>query len=235
MTRGFVFVLCVLVSGWSGWGQTTPAIAGVVNAASGQSAIESGSLASIYGTGLAATTHTLQSSDYSGTSLPTTLASVSVLIDGKPAALLYVSPTQINVQVPADTATGSVVVQVKGPNGTATGTATLASYAPGIFILPGGFAAAVHNSNGTIAVPAGTLANVSNTSAAVPGETLQVYATGLGPTPSRENRGKDHERVRSPQAFAGLESAGDRRSGGDRRGDRTSVRRGRRARVRLRH
>jgi uncharacterized protein (TIGR03437 family) len=178
----FLLALCGLVSGLPAIGQTTAAISTVVSSASGQSNIASGSLATIYGSGLAATTHTLQGSDLTGTSLPTTLANVTVLIDGKSAALLYVSPTQINLQVPADATTGPVSVQVKGPNGTATGTATLAAYAPGIFTLTGGFAAAVHNNNGTVAVPAGTLANSPNTSSAVPGEYLQVYATGLGPT-----------------------------------------------------
>ncbi|HEY6346621.1 MAG TPA: DUF1800 family protein [Bryobacteraceae bacterium] len=173
---------CFLIAGLSASGQTAPAISAVVNSASGQSAVESGSLATIYGTGLATATHTLQPSDISDTSLPTTLANVTVLIDGKNAAIFYVSPGQINVQVPADTATGSVAVQVKGPNGTATGTATLASYAPGIFMLTGGYAAAVHNTGGQIVAPAGALGGSITTSPAVPGEALQVYGTGLGPT-----------------------------------------------------
>jgi uncharacterized protein (TIGR03437 family) len=173
---------CFLIAGLSTSGQTTPAISAVVNSASGQSTVESGSLATIYGAALATTTHAVQSSDISGTSLPTTLANVTVLIDGKSAAILYVSPGQINVQVPADTATGSVAVQVKGPNGTATGTATLASYAPGIFMLTGGYAAAVHNTGGQIVAPAGALGGSITSSPAVPGEALQVYATGLGPT-----------------------------------------------------
>ena len=182
MKRACVFGLCLLTSGVSGFGQTTPAISAVVNAASGQNTVESGSLAAIYGTGLATDTDTAQASDDSGTSLPTTLAGVTVLIDGKSAAILYVSPGLINVQVPMDTATGPVPVQVKGPNGTASGTATLASYAPGIFVFSGGYAAAVHGSNGAVVAPAGALGSSITSSPAVPGETLQVFATGLGPT-----------------------------------------------------
>jgi uncharacterized protein (TIGR03437 family) len=43
----------------------------------------------------------------------TTLDNVSVLIDGKKAAIAYVSPTQLNVQAPLDTATGMVPVQTR--------------------------------------------------------------------------------------------------------------------------
>src|SRR5580658_9912056 len=182
MKRGCLLGCGFLTLAWSAAGQTAPAISAVINAAGGQSTITSGSLATIYGTGLATTTQGLQASDISGTSLPTTLANVTVLIDGKNAAILYVSPGQINVQVPADAATGSVAVQVKGPNGTATGTATLATYSPGIFMLTGGYAAAVHNAGGQIVAPAGALGASITTSPAVPGEALQVYATGLGPT-----------------------------------------------------
>lgn len=182
MQRACLWVLCFLTLGWSAFGQTTPVIQAVVNSASGQGAIESGSLATIYGSALATTSYTARASDNTGTSLPTTLQNVTVTIDGKSAALLYVSPGQINVQVPADAATGPVAVQVKGPNGTASGAATLAAYAPGIFVLPGGYAAAVNNSNGVVVAPAGALGGSITSAPAAPGQTLQVYLTGLGST-----------------------------------------------------
>ena len=48
--------------------------------------------------------------------LPVTLGGVSVTFNGAPAALLYVSSTQINVLIPASVAPGKVqvVVQVNG-------------------------------------------------------------------------------------------------------------------------
>ena len=103
--------LLFLTFGPTLFGQT-PTITGVSNNASGAPAIESGSWVSIYGAGLAATTRSWQASDFSGTNLPTKLDGVSVQIDGKTAAISYISPGQLNVQAPTDTAAGPVPVQV---------------------------------------------------------------------------------------------------------------------------
>ena len=166
------------------FGQTTggPAITGVINGASGAAVIESGSWVSIYGTGLATTTRAWKSSDISGTTLPTTLDDVSVLIDGKKAAIAYVSPGQLNVQAPTDTVTGMVPVQVTSLNGTASSTANLQNYAPAFFPVQAKYAAARHNSDGVMVAPVGYLGSSVASRPAVPGETLQIYATGLGPT-----------------------------------------------------
>jgi len=166
-------------------GQTTsggPVITGVLNNASGTPVIESGSWVSIYGSGLSTTTGSWQSSDISGTTLPTTLDNVSVLIDGKKAAIAYVSPGQLNVQAPTDSATGMVPVQVSGPNGTASATANLQNYSPAFFPVQAKYAAARHNSDGVEVAPVGFLGSSVTSRPAVPGETLQIYATGLGPT-----------------------------------------------------
>src|SRR5579863_7167658 len=98
--------LLFLALGSSLFGQTStggPTITGVSNNASGASSIESGSWVSIYGSGLSATTRSWQASDFSGNNLPTTLDNVSVLINGKKAAISYISPGMLNVQAPADT------------------------------------------------------------------------------------------------------------------------------------
>ncbi len=166
-------------------GQTTsggPVITGVSNNASGTPVIESGSWVSIYGTNLATTTRSWKASDISGTTLPTTLDNVSVLIDGKNAAIAYVSPGQLNVQAPTDTATGMVPVQVTSPNGTASATANLQNYSPAFFPVQARYAAALHNSDGVEVAPVGFLGSSVTSRPAVPGEILQIYATGLGPT-----------------------------------------------------
>lgn len=157
-------------------GQT---VTSVSNSASGAAAVESGSWVSIYGTGLSATTRPWQTSDFSGNNLPTTLDGVTVLIDGKKAAISYVSPIQLNVQVPADTATGSVSVQVTSSLGSATSTTTLAAYAPGLFVQ-GKYAAARHT-DGTLVAPPGFVSGLTSKSA-VPGETIAIFAEGFGPT-----------------------------------------------------
>ena len=161
---------------------TAPAITGVVNSGSGAAAIESGSWVSIYGANLSATTRSWQASDFSGTNLPTTIDNVTVWIDGKKAAIAYVSPGQLNVVAPTDTATGPVPVQITSPAGTATSTATLQSYAPAIFSFQAKYAAARHNADGVMVAPAGYFGSAITSRPAVPGEMLQVYATGLGPT-----------------------------------------------------
>jgi len=87
---------------------------GVVNAATGRSfsgvnAVVRGSLVSIYGSDLAA-----ESVSANGASLATQLAGTRVLFEGTAAPLLFVSPGQINAQVPfelPDIAHADLVVQ----------------------------------------------------------------------------------------------------------------------------
>ena len=128
-------------------------IGGVSNNASGEAAIANGSWVSIYGSDLSATTRQWQDSDFAGNSLPTILDGVSVTINGKAAAVSYISPGQLNVQAPTDSATGPVPVQVTNANGSATGTATLQKYAPAFFTFNGSYAAAVHT-DGVLCRPA---------------------------------------------------------------------------------
>jgi uncharacterized protein (TIGR03437 family) len=174
-------VLLFLAFGSTLFGQT-PTITGISNNASGAPAIASGSWVSIYGTGLSATTRNWQASDFSGNNLPTMLDGVSVQIDGKKAAISYVSPGQLNVQAPTDTATGPVQVQVTNSSGAATGTATLQNYSPAFFTFLTKYAAAVHNTDGVYVAPAGSFGSAATSRPAQPGEWLQIYATGLGPT-----------------------------------------------------
>jgi len=100
------------------------AISGVSNNASGQAGIAGGSWVSIYGTNLSATTRSWQNADIVGNSLPTALDGVSVKINGKAAAVYYISPGQLNVQAPTDNSRGPVQVEVTSLLGSATGTAT---------------------------------------------------------------------------------------------------------------
>ena len=166
-------------------------ITNVENAASYVAGIESGSWVSIIGTSLAPDTRIWQASDFVGlgNGLPMSLDGVSVTIDGKSAAVYYISPTQLNVQAPTDSAVGTVSVAVKNANATASGSATLQTYSPAFFPLyaagnPAGapvYAAAVHL-DGTIAVPPGFYGAGVTTRSATPGETLEIYGTGFGPT-----------------------------------------------------
>lgn len=157
------------------------AISSVSNSASGQAGVAAGSWVSIYGTNLSATTRSWQNSDFVGNSLPAALDKVSVTINGKAAAVSYISPGQLNVQAPTDNSTGTVQVQVTSPLGSPTGTATLQQYAPGFFPFPDGYVAAVH-SDGVYVAPAGFFGAAQASRPAQPGETLLLFGTGFGPT-----------------------------------------------------
>jgi uncharacterized protein (TIGR03437 family) len=154
----------------------TPAISSVLNGASFQPGIESGSWAMIKGVNLANTTRIWTVADFSGANLPTSLSGVSVTIDGNPAFIYYISPTQINVQVPSDSSLAGVPVVVDN-NGALNAPATVAlqSYAPAFFMDPG--------TSYVIASRLPDYALVGNLSApAIPGEILVLWATGFGPT-----------------------------------------------------
>ncbi|HEX3744838.1 MAG TPA: SBBP repeat-containing protein [Bryobacteraceae bacterium] len=152
----------------------TPVITKVVSAASFQAPIEAGSWVMIQGTDLANSKRLWQTSDFNGNNLPTTLDGVSVTIDGIPAYVEYISPTQINVQAPMDSATGTVnVVVTNNGHSSAPATAQLQSVAPALFMTP------------TYNAIASTLPNytpITSAAPAMPGDLVVLWCTGLGPT-----------------------------------------------------
>jgi uncharacterized protein (TIGR03437 family) len=86
-------------------------------------------IVSAFGTGLATTTTVANS-----TPLPTELAGTKVRVNGALAQLFFVAPTQVNFLVPAETLTGSAVIEiVAGDNTLSRGVVNLASVAPSLF------------------------------------------------------------------------------------------------------
>jgi len=105
---------------------------GVYSGASYQPAVAPNSWAVAFGTQLALSTATATLTGAG--QWPTTLANTSVQVDGQPAELYYVSPTQINFLIPDVTDFGSVSVVITTAAGaTLTSTVTLQSTAAGIF------------------------------------------------------------------------------------------------------
>ena len=148
---------------------------GVVNAANFTAPVAAGSLVSIFGSNLAPRVEQAASIP-----LPTSLAGVSVSFNGRIAPLLYVAPGQINAQLPFEIATNldaNVVINNNGILSTPQ-VVDVGPYAPGVFAVQG-YAVAIH-SDGSLAAPAGSIPQVSS-HPAVPGETLQILAVGLGP------------------------------------------------------
>jgi hypothetical protein len=77
-----------------------PNITAVVNGASFQPGIVSGSWATILGTDLASTTRSWNDLDFANGKLPPNLSSTGVVINGRQTFVGYVSPTQVNVLIP---------------------------------------------------------------------------------------------------------------------------------------
>jgi uncharacterized protein (TIGR03437 family) len=168
-----------------------PAIAanGIISASSfgGQPAATAGSFIEIYGTNLAGSTRGWDKSDFTGVRAPTALDGIVVTVNGQPAYVNFVSPTQINAQVPATVPANRavpVMVLYRGQWSEA-GQLTLKPHAGGLlapasFKVDGKqFVAAAHSTTGGMvsngAIPGNPAAP------AAPGETLVFYGTGFGP------------------------------------------------------
>jgi len=151
-----------------------PAVGGVAATASTLTTVAPGSIISIYGTDLSGFDSGL--TGFSGiTALSTAMNGVSVTVGGAKAPLYFVSRTQINAQVPFETAAGSQPVVVTTPSGASTSfNVTVAAVAPSVFIVDGnGTGAIIKNNDGSLITP-------SNPAKA--GDVLLIYTTGLGQT-----------------------------------------------------
>ena len=150
---------------------------GIVNGATfAAGALAPGSIAAVFGTNLtdngsSCLPPACNPAFRSDKRLNATLAGAEVSVNGVPAPMFYASPIQLGIQIPAELAAGStatVQVIVDGQASTAS-TINIASFSPGIFA--GGITHA-NNSPVTTANPAAA------------GETVTIYANGLGQTSS---------------------------------------------------
>ena len=128
-----------------------------------------GNIIQIYGSGLAILTSTPAILP-----LPTTVTGTSVIIGGLQAPLFYVSPTQINAQIPFSLSAGNQYQLLVSANGALTTPLSLQlnAGAPAILNFTSGAVVAQHLD--------GTL--VTATSPAVPSEYIVIYSSGLGAT-----------------------------------------------------
>jgi uncharacterized protein (TIGR03437 family) len=165
---------------------------GMVNAAGGASpsGLAPGSIISIYGNNMANGT-------YPGTltngSLPTNLGGTSVVIAGQSAPLFYVSPGQINAQVPLTDASGAplqgtpqaYVMNTTNPLASLSDseTTTIATSGPGIFALnqggTGQGAVQIANTS-TFAAPTGSISGSTSRPAVRGTDFISIFCTGLG-------------------------------------------------------
>jgi uncharacterized protein (TIGR03437 family) len=147
--------------------------------------IQPGEWVSIFGNNLATSTANWNAD------FPTSLGGASVTIDGRAAYLSYASPSQINLQAPADTATGSVPVVVTTTAGVAKSTAILAALSPEFFLLDSTHVAGIIlRTNGKGAYAGGTYDIIGPTGTSLgyatvavkAGDNIALFGTGFGPT-----------------------------------------------------
>ena len=158
---------------------------GVVNAATFVSgaAVAPGSYVAIFGNALAETTQ-LAGTPY----LPVAINNVSVSFDtpaiSAPGHLHFVTPGQVNVQVPWEMqgqSSAQMKVSVQDSSGSLY-VVPLTNYAPGMFEIPAGAAmyAAARDENFSVITPANP---------AKQGHFIQLYCNGLGPVTNQPASG----------------------------------------------
>lgn len=159
---------------------TIPKITAVVNAANYQPGIVSGGWATILGTGLSNTTRSWTAADFLNGALPQELDYISVTVNGRPAYIGYISPTQINVLIPDDPTLGQSTVQAAGQLLQSNFFLTnKTAYSPALFQLTPRYPSAEH-ADGSLIGPVNVLPG-AKTTPAHPNETIQLYGTGFGP------------------------------------------------------
>ena len=128
-----------------------------------------GNIVQIYGSGLAS-----QISAPDTLPLPTALSGTSVIIGGIAAPLFYVSPNQINAQIPFELTAGNQYQLIVNANGALTTPQPiqLNSGTPSILDFSSGAVVAQHLDGSLI----------GDSSPAAPGESVVIYSSGLGLT-----------------------------------------------------
>ena len=121
----FINVPVTLVVGAS----ATTVIKGVANAASFGPAFVPGMVMSVFGSELSPSTQ-----QTSQLPLPLMVGGVSVTVNGIAAPLYYVSPGQLNVQIPYETGLGTAVLGVNNNGQVASYAFPVSAAAPGIFV-----------------------------------------------------------------------------------------------------
>jgi uncharacterized protein (TIGR03437 family) len=163
-------------------GQTAPVIGLVANAEGESAAIAPNTWLEIKGLNLAkpGDIRIWQSSDFVNSQMPTQLDGVSVTVNGKPAYVYYISPTQVNVLTPPDPIAGPVKVVLAYNGASASYTAPAQGTSPSFFVFDiAGDVAATH-ADGSFLGP--TTLYPGSTTPAKPGEIIVLYANGFGPT-----------------------------------------------------
>jgi len=158
-------------------GTSSQAFVNSANPTGGDS-LAPGSLASLYGTNLAGATVVADAAP----PWPVRLGGTSMTVGGVSVPLFFVSPIQINFQVPYFNISGPTATNLTVTEETLTTTiaVTVTPYAPGLYTTNAqgtGQAAAIIAGTSTTAAPSGAL---PGSRPAQKGEFVSLYCTGLG-------------------------------------------------------
>lgn len=144
-----------------------------------------GSWLEIKGTNFAAKARVWTGDDFQGVNAPTGLDGTSTSVNGKPSFMYYVSPTQVNIQVPTDAAIGMVPITVTNCAGT-----SLPVAAQKVALSPGILAPAAFKIGGrqyaVAQFPDLTFVGTPNLIAGAafrpvkPGQAITIYGIGFG-------------------------------------------------------
>jgi uncharacterized protein (TIGR03437 family) len=167
-----------------------PVVSDIIGAGAygGFQAAAPGSWIEIYGSNLALGSSGWGSIDFIGVHAPTTLGGTSVTVGGQAAFVDYVSPGQVNVQVPSNVATGPQEVIVTTAAGAgAAHSITMHATEPGLLAPPsfdvGGtqyVVALFSGSATTYVLPPGAISGITS-KRAKPGDRITIYGVGFGP------------------------------------------------------
>ncbi len=150
-----------------------PRITGVVNAADLSPSVAPGGLMSIFGTNMSPVNVATKEIP-----LPTALGDSCLTVNGLPVPLIFMSPTQINAQMPFQ-AVGNVTLIVRTPGGVSDNyNLVIQPNAPGVFRASvqgynSPIPTVIRNENQTIATTSNPVHR---------GDTLSIYLTGMGRT-----------------------------------------------------
>jgi uncharacterized protein (TIGR03437 family) len=130
-------------------------IDGVANGASFEQVFAPGMILDVFGKSLADSVESAPA-----VPLPLSLAGASATVNGVPAPLYYASPTQLNIQIPYETAAGTAVLGVNHQGRVASYLFEVQASAPGIFV--------------------GSSGELVPTASGAPGASLSLFITGDG-------------------------------------------------------
>jgi uncharacterized protein (TIGR03437 family) len=195
-----------------------PLVSGVAGASAygAFTTVAAGSWIEVYGTNLSAGTRGWTTGDFSGVNAPQFLDGVSVAIGGQLAYVSYISPTQVNAQVPSSVGTGPQQIFVSNASGSSAPVGiNVATTMPGLLApaqlqIGGKQYVAAFFPDGTYVLPPNSIPGITSRDAK-PGDTIVLYGVGFGPVTPTAKAGQTvqfQNKVTTPvQIFFGQTAA----------------------------